>query len=126
MIQDIGPHRLRNEFHPGRTPEADSLIVAFSIGKLLSCAEGEFSVPDHEELKSLMTPEEPAPDDLVWLFTMDGKDCFWYKRELVQALSGGDGKANAPVKCPSSGRMFGYYSLRDLRKEGLGLIKDEA
>ena len=35
MIQDILPHRLRNEYHPGIQPAPDNRVLCFREGKLL-------------------------------------------------------------------------------------------
>ena len=51
MIQDIAPHRLRNEFQPEKTPGDGSLVFVFSKGELLTAVtDDQIRIPAFEEL----------------------------------------------------------------------------
>ena len=69
MIQDIYPHRLRNEFIPGRAPEGGDWLFAFRDGGLM-CAvrDGALCLPKVEDAR--------AAEDCRFLFTLDGAGCF--------------------------------------------------
>ena len=69
MIQDIFPHRLRNEFIPGRALESDGLLFAFRDGGLLCHIEaGRVRVP--------LVKEAEALNDCRYLFALDERPCF--------------------------------------------------
>ena len=68
MIQDIAPHRLRNEFIPDRAAEPDGLLFAFRDGGLLCRIEdGQVRVP---------LVKDAAPADCRYLFALDDRPCF--------------------------------------------------
>lgn len=69
MIQDIGPHILRNTYEPGRTPDKDSLIVHFNDDGVLALTarSDEGSRKVFPRLSSFDL-EDPS---LVYLFTVD-------------------------------------------------------
>lgn len=69
MIQDIFPHRLRNEFIPGRAVEPDGLLFAFRDGGLMCRVEaGQVRVP--------LVREAAAVGEIRYLFALDERPCF--------------------------------------------------
>ena len=140
MIQDIAPHRLRNEFQAGKKPDKGSLVFVFKEGGLLTKVDGgEMRIPLFEDLLTgADLPDESAdkvtgetlPEEIaenyIWLFSLDGKDCFWYKGSLMDskaAQCGGASECKESVKdCGAISVPEGcsFNSLRNLRKEGLG------
>ena len=120
MIQDIAPHRLRNEFQPEKTPGDGSLVFVFSKGELLTAVtDDQIRIPAFEELavpKGGEAAKKPAitPDDFVWLFTLDGKDCFWYRGSAAPRK---EAQPDAAVSVPEG---YSFNSIRNLRKKGLG------
>ena len=69
MIQDIFPHRLRNEFIPGRMADPTGWLFAFREGGLLCRIEGgAVCLPRVEEALPLA--------DCRYLFALDGTPCF--------------------------------------------------
>lgn len=74
MIQDIYPHILKNEYHPGLKPADDDLIFYFSQGKLLiSLKDDLLSFPAYKEVKT-------GKDELIYLFAIDDKNFFLQRK----------------------------------------------
>ena len=69
MIQDIFPHRLRNEFLPNRAAEPEGLLFAFRDGGLLCRLEAE-------QVRLPRVKEAAALRDCRYLFALDGAPCF--------------------------------------------------
>ena len=98
MIQDIYPHKLDNVFRPGHKPDAQSLVFHKIANDLLVKTQGtEISFPLFGELQERMQVHE---DEMVYLFTIDRKDCFWYTGEQKLELPG-----------------YVYDNLRSLRRQ---------
>ena len=95
MIQDIGNHRLFNQFRPDAVPRADSYVFLFRGRDLAVKICGDhFSVPFYRDF-----PENTA---VRYLFTLDETDCF---------LTGFSKEESA------SPDNFSYLPIRSLRKQ---------
>ena len=69
MIQDIWPHRLRNEFIPGRAVDPEGWLFSFRDGGLLCRIEnGAVRLPHINEAAPIA--------DIRYLFALDGAPCF--------------------------------------------------
>lgn len=69
MIQDIYPHRLHNEFIPGKPVEAGGLLFAFRGTEVLCRIEGDrVRLPRVEEIATAEAP--------VFLFLLDDAPCY--------------------------------------------------
>ncbi len=68
MIQDIRPHRLYNQFIPGREPRDDSLLFVFRNGSLMADVREGLRIPAVSEAR------DARP--LIYLFRLDETDCF--------------------------------------------------
>ena len=107
MIQDIAPHKLHNEFHPGRKPVEGSLLFCFSDDGKLLVKLSEESTEEENELvlpvygEAVQELERLTQKHFTWLFTLDEKDCFWVKGEI--SLPG-----------------YEWHTLRELRSAGYG------
>ncbi len=98
MIQDIGPHRLHNEYRTDRRPGAGDQVFFFEGRSLLvRLGERAFSLPSAEDLGDL--------EGLIYLFALDDTAFFL-----------------SPGPCPASlsGKGFVYKDVRSLRQEGYG------
>ena len=97
MIQDIFPHKLHNEFRPGRQPAPDSPLFFFRGDKLLAkVSDGNLILPVCGEFTM-------TPDQTVFLFAVD-------EREMFLCLEDG-------CALPEG---YDLYPLRSLRKEAEG------
>ena len=68
MIQDIYPHRLRNEFIPGRAPEPSGWLFRFTPEGLVCCVtEAGISLPRLADLPG---------GERRYLFALDGAPCY--------------------------------------------------
>ena len=104
MIQDIAPHKLDNVFHDGRKPAKDSLIFHFAGNELLvRIGEDEVSLPRYEELTGAQEESGRQVERFVYLFTLDGIDCFWLREDEKLSLEG-----------------YVYDTLRALRNRAYG------
>ena len=73
MIQDIYPHRLRNEFIPGMQVEEGGLLFIFRDGAL-ACGIRD---------GALVLPRTRRGDDARFLFTLDGTACYLGREDAV-------------------------------------------
>lgn len=98
MIQDIGPHRLHNQYRTDRRPAPSDPVFFFRGSELLArLGEGTFSLPRAEEAGDR--------DSLIYLFALDGTAFFLSPGESPEALSD---------------RGYAYKDIRSLRREGYG------
>ena len=98
MIQDIGPHRLHNEYRTGRRPGAGDRVFFFEGRSLLvRLEEGTFSLPGPEDAGD--------KESLIYLFALDDTAFF---------LSPG------PCQTSLAGKGFIFKDIRSLRQEGYG------
>ncbi len=96
MIQDIGPHRLYNEFHPERKPQAGDLVICVQGNKLLiGGSEGKAAFPRFEEFSE--------GESCRYLFSLDGENVYFAVRDDVEPFSG-----------------YSYMTLREIRNELAG------
>ena len=98
MIQDIGPHRLHNEYIRGKRPKTGDFVFFFEGRSLLvRLEEGTFSLPRAEEA--------PDAEGLIYLFALDDTAFFL-----------------SPRPCPGglADKGFIYKDIRSLRREGYG------
>ena len=96
MIQDIGPHRLHNEYRTDVQASPADPVFVFEKGKLLVRPEGDrFVLPCAGDLEG---------EDLIYLFSLDEQPCFLARR--------------GPESLETDG--FTCRDLRELRKEGYG------
>ena len=63
MIQEIAPHRLNNQYQPGREPQADDYVIAFQGQNVLCALDGE--------TLRLMRVSETEKEGLIYLFSID-------------------------------------------------------
>ena len=72
MIQDIAPHRMDNQFHPGMIPDADSPVFLFADDKkkffMAHVSEGRMRYPAYCEM--------PEGIRYTYLFTIDDDKYF--------------------------------------------------
>lgn len=81
MIQDIFPHRLRNEFIPDCPLDADGLLFLFRGGDVLCRIEdGTVHMPAVRDI--------PGISEHRYLFALDGVPCFLGMDEAVEAPAG--------------------------------------
>ena len=96
MIQDIGPHRLHNEYRADRKAAPSDPVFLFKEGKLLvRLRDGSIGLPCAEDL---------GEEELTYLFSLDEKPCFLAR------------------KAPENSRMeeYTFMDVRGLRREGYG------
>ena len=81
MIQDIYPHKLHNEFIPGRALEGAGLLFVFRGAEVLCRVEGDAVVlPRVREIDGLSRH--------TFLFTLDETPCFWGEGDMADAPEG--------------------------------------
>ena len=98
MIQDIGNHRLFNQFRPDAVPRGGSYVFLFRDRELAVKISGDhFSVPLYRDF--------PENTPVRYLFTLDETDCF---------LTGFSQETSAFPEA------FTYLSVRSLRRQGFG------
>lgn len=98
MIQDIGPHRLHNEYRPQARPDPCDRVFFFEGNRLLvRLEEGTFSLP--------RTEEAGGTEDLIYLFALDDRAFFLSRRSFPAFLSE---------------KGFVMKDIRSLRQEGYG------
>lgn len=74
MIQDIAPHRLRNEFSAGRLPSAEDRLLCFRENAVLSAAN-ELRLPRIGDF---------SPANLHYAFSLDGVPVWLTDEELPE------------------------------------------
>lgn len=95
MLQDIAPHKFDNHFVPGKTPTADSPVIAFAGRNVLAHPDGSSIVlPRAKDIGAFWK--------LSYLFTMDGIDYFFPEEHIPE------------TDIPEG---FKYIGARALRKE---------
>ena len=117
MIQDIAPHRLKNQYAPGKRCGADDFVVCARDGALLVPKVGPLRFPRYSELATGLSGVAPeadvaaaawdvsallSPEAMPYLFSVDDTD-FYLVRGTVTAPAG-----------------WHYVKLRQLRQEGHG------
>ncbi|MBR2698552.1 MAG: NUDIX domain-containing protein, partial [Clostridia bacterium] len=81
MIQDIHPHKLHNEFIPGRPLDAEGLLFVFRGPEVLCrVAEDAVILPRVREIGGLSAYR--------FLFTLDETPCFWGMDDMDAAPEG--------------------------------------
>ena len=81
MIQDIFPHRLRNEFIPGRAVEAEGLLFLFRDRSLLCrIRDGAVVLPLVRDIE--------GDFERRYLFALDGVPCYLGMTEDFEAPEG--------------------------------------
>lgn len=96
MIQDIYPHRLRNEYHPERKAGADSPVFVFKGAELLVKIEDEqVSLPLRREFQD--------DAEAIFLFQVDDTDYFLLRTENMTVPEG-----------------YRFVSIRRIRGEATG------
>ncbi len=105
MIQDIYPHKLRNEFRPDAKAGPDDLVMPWNGKAFLAAADFEkesLTYPKVSELKA-------GPDGLVYLFSIDTAGYYLLRCEPDAAPEG-------LVADPAG---YAFYTLQDLRRSRL-------
>ena len=72
MIQDIYPHKLFNEYHPGLRADGESIVISFRNNQVLICGE---LLPKAKDLSGY------NPDSLIYLFSIDGENNYFLLEE---------------------------------------------
>lgn len=88
MIQDILPHRLRNEYHPDIQPQDNDRVLCFREGQLLL-----------DEAGRLPTVQQLGQQEYRYLFSLD--DDSYFLSPIPQPLPSG----------------FAFFDVRQLRRE---------
>ncbi len=96
MIQDISPHKLHNEFRPGKTPGEESILIFFRKEQLLAGIQ-------NDELILPLWKDFPADTSCVYLFTLDETDVFLCLEEDLTVPDG-----------------YSFYPLRELKRNARG------
>ncbi|MCD7882975.1 MAG: NAD(+) diphosphatase [Lachnospiraceae bacterium] len=74
MIQDIGKHRFRNEYHPEAVPRADSKVLFYRGREIfVKCEEEQICFLTFEKVSEVW-PE--AGKKMIYLFSIDGVSYF--------------------------------------------------
>ena len=105
MIQDIYPHKLRNEFRPDAKAGPDDLVMPWNGKAFLAAADFEkesLTYPKVSELKA-------GPDGLVYLFSIDTAGYYLLRCE---AETEPEDVLADPAGCA-------FYTLQDLRRSRL-------
>lgn len=102
MIQDIAPHRLRNDFSAGRTPSAADFLLSYRDNAVLSAADGlrlpkigDFSVSAAHYAFSLdgvpvwLTMQE-LPESEVWYYVPSKEYRMQVPQEIAFACTVGE------------------------------------
>ncbi len=115
MIQDIAPHRLRNEYRPGWRPAAGDPVYYFKEGEretFLCCMkDGRLTLPVLEQ--------DTDAEDYIYLFSLDGRP-HWLAVGKAESAVGENLRAEEASGEASEATSYTYRSLRDLRREGAG------
>lgn len=91
MIQEIHPHRLRNEFVPGSLPQPEDIVICVRDNTIMvGESEGNVRFPLRKEL-----PDTP---EWVYLFSVDNNRVYYAVGNDIEALPG-----------------FRYMTIRDIR-----------
>lgn len=99
MIQDIAPHKLRNEFIPGKTASADGQCFVFRGREMLSrVRDGKVELPRRSEF--------PEDAECVYLFAIDKTEYF-----LIREPKSGDDAELCPEGCV-------FKTVHQIRSEG--------
>ena len=81
MIQDIAPHRYRNEYNP-KPPEKDSIMLCYDGHQVLLEKKGEeIRFPTFAELEK---ENDGIYENYTYLFEIDGK-CFYLGEHIRYA-----------------------------------------
>ena len=108
MIQDIYPHRMRNEFRPDAVPGPDDLVMAWNGKAFLAMADFEKEALRYPKAQDLAGWPQIA-DELVYLFTIDETGYYMLRCEP------GTG-AESILSDPAG---FAFCTLQDLRRSRL-------
>lgn len=73
MIQDIAPHRLKNQYTPLAVPEREDFVLFFDGGKLLMKSNNEL----------LRVRDFPANSKFIYLFSLDEDRFFLLSNEVT-------------------------------------------
>lgn len=86
MIQDIGPHRFRNEYLP-KSPQKDSYLLIYSKKQVLvkKNAKGEIEFPTFGELEAY---NGEIYEEYTYLFSIDDKRFYLGRNIAAEPLSG--------------------------------------
>ena len=107
MIQDIAPHRLRNEYIPEKSAAADSRCFLFRGREML------FRIRD-DKVELPLRAEFPAEAECTYLFAIDDTEYY-----MITAPEGSttDGEIESPegFKLPDDCK---FKTVHELRNEG--------
>lgn len=105
MIQDIYPHKLRNEFRPDAKAGPDDLVMPWNGNAFLAAADFEKETLDYPKVSDL----KAGPDGLVYLFSIDATGYYLLRCEA-------DAAPEALLADPSG---CAFHTLQDLRRSRL-------
>ena len=105
MIQDIYPHKLRNEFRPGAKAGPDDLVMPWNGKAFLAAVDFEKEALNYPRVLEL----KADPDELVYLFSIDNTGYYLLRFEA-------DAKPEGILSDPDG---YAFYTLQDLRRSRL-------
>ena len=105
MIQDIYPHKLRNEFRPDAKAGPDDLVMPWNGKAFLAAADFEKETLGYPKVSDL----KADPDGLVYLFSIDATGYYLLRCEA-------DAAPESLLADPSG---CAFYTLQDLRRSRL-------
>ena len=111
MIQDIYPHKLRNQYDPARKPQDDSYVMAFRKQEVLLC-EDPHTVGFPRVCDFSM--REDQKEALQYLFTIDETDCYMLAADAFEPeKEAGTGSLAMPAG-------FAFRDAGQLRRMDIG------
>ena len=105
MLQDIYPHKLRNEFRPDAKAGPDDLVMPWNGKAFLAAADFEKETLGYPKVSELKV----GPDELVYLFSIDATGYYLLRCE---AETEPEDVLADPAGCA-------FYTLQDLRRSRL-------
>jgi len=113
MIQDIYPHKLFNQYIPGKTPTSDSLIFIFDDRYILCKIEDDkFILPTYADLQE--THEKCDISECIYLFSLDNTECFLLNKNIKNNISG---EKELPIEECEFCNGFVFIRIREIRRK---------
>lgn len=87
MIQEIAPHKYRNEYIPASPNKKDCLLIYEGRNVLLKREADEIQYPTFEELE-ICNARETLYEDVTYLFEIDGQHFYRGEHLSIEGLKG--------------------------------------